>query len=198
MVYETCPRQYYQTFVRRLPPPVTAAMRRGTNIHALIAGHLHQPSLLPPDLEPRMRPLWSNFLASRFNRTPLAVETAFTLPFDGANVCGRMDAMYADDREGLEVVDFKSGRPWTPEAAQSVLQLPLYALAARWERGLPAEVVIGSYFFLRGPEEASVRPTADDEMRLVERVDRLIAGILRGDFAATPGCTCFACRRDDK
>jgi DNA helicase-2/ATP-dependent DNA helicase PcrA len=195
MVYEACPHQYYTTFVRGIPPPVSRAMRRGASVHSLIARHFRKPELLPASAPPEVQPLLDTFRHSRFNVPPVAVEKPFVLPFGRADVRGRIDLVLPRPDGGLELVDFKSGSGDGREWVQESLQLPLYALATskRFER--PAEDLSYTYFFLGDAKEVSFRATDDGFGRLKRRVDTIIAAIQGEVFVPPGGCTCHACMR---
>lgn len=194
MAYEACPYQYYATYVEGKPPRVSAAMRRGTSIHSLIARHLRQPSLLLPEAEPNVAKLFETFGRSRFNRPPVAVEEPFVLPFATGEVHGRIDVVLPDRDGALELVDFKSGSARAREELESRLQLPLYAMAAALRHDLPPDMLAYTYFFLGDGTEVSFR--ADDETfrRVTDRVEDIITAIQDGHFARRPGCDCYACR----
>lgn len=194
MAYEACPYQYYATYVEGRPQPVTPGMRRGASIHAYIARLLRQPSFFALDAPPEMKPLLETFLRSRFNVPPVAVERPFVYPFEGGDVHGRIDLVIPDDGGGLELVDFKSGSAWSPDALSESLQLPLYALAASRDFDVPADDLAYTYFFLRDGHEARFQPDSDTLGRVADRVEGILEAIHLGLFMARPGCSCYACR----
>lgn len=194
MAYETCPYQYYVAHVLRIPPPVTPAMRAGSNIHKLIADHLRQPQLLPGEIEPSMLPLLERFRASRFNVTPVAVEYPFSLPMRGGTIRGRIDLVVPGESSRLEVVDFKSGAGRESGEMARSLQLPMYALAA--SRLLEvADEIDYTYYFLRDGTEVRFTSSPAERERIADRVESILEHIELGVFPAAPGCTCYACRR---
>jgi len=196
MAYEACPYQYYLTYVRRVPPPLSPAMALGTNIHALIAAHFTQPSLLEPDATPEALEMFNRFLQSRLNTRPILFEQAFTLPFAGSSVRGRIDAVFPLDDGRLELVDFKSGRPEAREWLGETLQLPLYGMAVAERFGRSPEELLYTYHFLRDGSEHTTTPTVDSTQQITQRVETILHAIQRGQFAARPGCECYACRRE--
>ena len=195
IAYETCPLQYYTTYVRGIPPPVTPAMQRGTSIHKLIADHLQQPELLPREVEPELQWMLDGFKQSRFNRVPVLVEAPFTLPLPPGDVRGRVDIVLPRGQNGLEVVDFKSGSVQSRDALSRSLQLPLYTLAMSYRFGKRPDELAYTYYFLRYGKEVSFAPTAAEIDRLVRRVERIMEAIQRGEFRRRAGCRCYACRR---
>lgn len=195
MVYEVCPRQYYHTFVRGWAPPITAAMQRGTTIHALIKDHFGQPRLLVPDAAPEVQSMFETFRSSRFNIQPLATEQSFVLPFESGDVRGRIDLVLPGDNTAVEVIDFKSGTTRSRQDMESSLQLPLYALAATTMFDARPEDLLYTYYFLRQGEEISFRASTATFATLRPRVESLVAGIQAERFESPRGCGCFACRR---
>ncbi len=191
MAYEACPYQYYLTYVRRVPPPLSPAMALGTNIHALIAAHFTQPSLLEPEATPEALELFNRFLQSRLNTRAILFEQAFTLPFAGGSVRGRIDAVFPLDDGRLELVDFKSGRPEAREWLGDTLQLPLYGMAVAERFGCSPEELLYTYHFLRDGSEQTTAPTPDSKQQITQRVDTILHAIQRGQFIARPGCQCY-------
>jgi RecB family exonuclease len=194
MAYESCPYQFYATYVLGKPPPITPGMRRGASIHAVIARHLKRPALIPGDLDPELAPLFETFARSRFNLPPVAVEQAFVLPFSEGDVTGRIDVVLPGTEGGLELVDFKSGGGRRRAEMEGHLQLPLYALAAGRRHEVPPEQLSYTYFFLGDATEVHFAFDAAAVERVEERVEGIFDAISQGRFDAAPGCDCYACR----
>lgn len=193
LVYDACPWQYYYSFVLRVPPPVTPAMRRGTSVHKLIADRFRHPELVPTQLAPAVQRLLDNFTRSRFNLTPIATEKRFVIPFQRADVRGRIDVVLPHGR-GLEIVDFKSGSGQGRDDLVHHLQLPLYALASRTLFDRPADALKYTYYFLSDSTEISFDASEPGFAGLTARVETLLSGIDEGQFEPGLGCTCHACR----
>ena len=136
---------------RPLPQRPTAEKRLGTEVHRLIEERAR--GLAPyPDEEELDRPesitdreaidaLLENFESSGFaERSPAVlpsgepmIELPFTMRYEGRVVRGRIDAVYEMDGDGLEIVDFKTGRraPYEDTDPSQVDQLALYASALK-------------------------------------------------------------------
>lgn len=196
VVYEACPLQYYYGFVLGFPPPRTPGMIRGSNIHKLISNHYRQRELLSGTLEPDLQQLFDDFKGSRFNVSPVASEKPFALAVGDSDVRGRIDLVLPREDGKLEVVDFKSGHPQDRDSLTRHLQLPLYTLAVSSLYGKEADNLAYTYYFLRDRTEVSFSPSGETMAQVKGRVNEVIANIQAGRFDPTPGCTCYACRRE--
>nr|WP_255479839.1 ATP-dependent DNA helicase [Quadrisphaera sp. RL12-1S] len=161
----------------RRPVPVQprVATRRGVAFHAWLeerfrsAALLDVDELLGPDAEAddltdgdglgplgadeeELAALQASFLASEWaSREPVAVEVDLETPVAGLVVRCRVDAVFprpADEGGGVDVVDWKTGRPPTGEAARAAaVQLAVYRLAwSRW-KDVPLEQVGAAFFY---------------------------------------------------
>ncbi|PWJ56221.1 DNA helicase-2 / ATP-dependent DNA helicase PcrA [Quadrisphaera granulorum] len=102
--------------------------------------------------EEELAALQASFLASEWaQREPIAVEVDLETPVAGLVVRCRVDAVFtrpASEGGGVDVVDWKTGRPPTGEAARAAaVQLAVYRLAwSRW-KGVPLEQVGAAFFY---------------------------------------------------
>jgi DNA helicase-2/ATP-dependent DNA helicase PcrA len=99
------------------------------------------------------------FLASEWaDRTPVEVETPFELLVAGVLLRGRVDAVFSTVDGGIEVVDWKTGRPPDNAADEAVktVQLAAYRLAFARLRGLPLDKVGAGFHYVR--ENVTLRP----------------------------------------
>ncbi|BCJ36994.1 ATP-dependent DNA helicase [Actinocatenispora thailandica] len=128
---------------RPLPRPPERAASRGTEFHRWLERRLGSQALLDLDelpgaadrdagVDADLAQLQRRFLASEWaTRTPVAVEVPFVTVLAGVVVRGRMDAVFAEPDGGLRVVDWKTGRVPTGDAARAAtVQLAAYRLAA--------------------------------------------------------------------
>jgi DNA helicase-2/ATP-dependent DNA helicase PcrA len=153
--------------VPRAPAPLA---RRGTLFHAWLESRWGSPRLLDVDELPgsadegaahdrELASLQDAFLASEWaGRTPVEVEAPFELLIAGVLVRGRADAVFPADGDGVEVVDWKTGRPPRSPADETVraIQLAAYRLAFARLRGLPLTRVGAAFHHVR--ENLTVRP----------------------------------------
>ena len=104
------------------------------------------------------------------DRRPIEVEREIHLPFDDRIVICKIDAIYATEDGGFEVVDWKTGK--APKDADDLerktLQLALYRLAyAKWAGVDPGRISAAFYFVA---ENRVIRPRhIDDEAELLVR-----------------------------
>ncbi len=122
----------------------------------------------------------------------LMQEKVFELPLDvSILVTGRMDQVNRREGGGVEIVDYKTGRPRNQKDADKSLQLSLYALAAREVLDLQPESLV---FYNLATNEAvgtTRTPTQLDKARA--EVIEVAQNIRAGHFPATPGFPCRTC-----
>ena len=132
-------------------------------------------------------------------RAVLHEELDFELPLDPGDgaptvlVHGSIDRIDRLPSGGIEVIDYKTGRPSSQKGVDESLQLSIYALACRDALGLGTPERVTLYF-----TESSTRMST---ARTDEQLDQARADVLAlatrirsGDFAATPSSrTCGWC-----
>jgi hypothetical protein len=152
--------------VRPLPDRPTRARRLGTEVHRMIEERSRGIAAFPDEGEldepgevtggGLREDLLSHWEASGYGGRTLAVlpsgepmvELPFTLKRDGRFVRGRIDAVY-ESPDGLEIVDFKTGRRFDVDDANDQLALYAEALDANGLIPTGARVTL-SYVFLDG------------------------------------------------
>jgi RecB family exonuclease len=106
---------------------------------------------------------------------------------------GRIDRIDRLPSGGIEVIDYKTGRPGSQKSVEESLQLSIYALACRDALGYGTPEKVTLYF----TEHASRMSTTRSDAALDAARDELAAWVTRlrsGDFAATPSAdTCWRC-----
>ncbi|MBM7786079.1 UvrD-helicase domain-containing protein [Tenggerimyces flavus] len=158
---------------RPVPRPPNPLARRGTAFHAWLESRFGRPQLLDVDelpgsadeqaeVDSDLEVLQNAFLASEWaEQQPVEVEVPFELVVAGVVVRGRADAVFPreeDGGEGIEVVDWKTGRvPRDPdELAVTSVQLAAYRLAWSQLTGLPLEQVRAAFHYVR--QNTTIRP----------------------------------------
>jgi DNA helicase-2/ATP-dependent DNA helicase PcrA len=202
--YARCPKLFYWSAVRPLPRFSGPFARIGTEIHKWIETRSSgQTSLVElddrPDLtseelagEPgRIDRLRQAFLDSRFAEVvPLHAERPFVLRVEEFVVGGRIDAIYAAQDGGWEIVDYKTGSRPADETIAN-LQIDVYALAAAEVWHKKSEDLKLTYLYLASGE--AVTRDCGDLGEVRERVLGLLRSIAAAKFDPTPGPQCRWC-----
>jgi len=165
---QRAPAELAQRLARPLPQRPAPAARRGTAFHAWVEARGGQRQLLGPDDLPGaaddalgdtdLAELQAHFLRTDYAaRVPVEVEVPFEMTVGGHLVRGRIDAVYADDDGGFDVIDYKTGRaPAGADAAAAAIQLSCYRLAWAALAGAPVDQVRAGFLYVA--DERVVRP----------------------------------------
>ncbi|KAE8764025.1 ATP-dependent helicase [Georgenia thermotolerans] len=183
------PRAFARNRRRPVPTEPTVVSRRGTRFHQWVEHFYGQSALLDIDdvtgsgedlaedphlTDAELAALQRTFAASEWaQRVPVAVEVDLETPVAGTIVRCRIDAVF-DGPDGVEVVDWKTGRPprGPEELAQREMQLALYRLA--WARASGTDLGrVGAAFYYVGAD-ATVRAGALSEEEIVARITAAI------------------------
>ena len=115
---------------------------------------------------------------------PVYLERAFSFRIGEHSVRGRVDRVDRHPDGSLELIDYKTGAPKTPEELVDDVQIPLYRIGAReaWE----LEAADGSYWYVLDDEKVPVAGEADDLERVERTVLEVAAGISDQDFEPRP------------
>jgi DNA helicase II / ATP-dependent DNA helicase PcrA len=154
------PQRLAADLARPMPRRPSPSARFGTRFHAWVEAHFGQQELMDPDELPGrgdaeiddvddLRELIGLFERGPFaDRTPVAVEPPFALVLCGQVVRGRIDAVYAEQVDGVDgflVVDWKTHRAQTADP----LQLAVYRVAWAELAGVPVERVRAAFYYVR-------------------------------------------------
>ncbi len=143
---------------RPMPEEPSPQARRGSAFHAWLERRFGAAALVDVDELPGagddaddvdLEKLQAAFLASEWaNRSAEAVEVAVETPIAGVALRGRIDAVFARPGGGWDVVDWKTGRPPGPEAAQALaVQLAVYRIAWARLQQVPVDQVSAAFFY---------------------------------------------------
>ena len=178
---------------RPMPRPPARQARRGTAFHRWLEQRYGQQLLIDNSVlfgsddddgpgqrdESDLAELRARFERSEWaDRWPLAVEVPFESLIGDRLVRGRIDAVFADPRDGgFDVVDWKTGRPPRSEADRHAVSVQLAAYRLAWAAlaGVPVAAVRAAFHYV-GHDE-TVRP-ADllDEAGLAALIEQIPVG----------------------
>lgn len=125
---------------------------------------------------------------------PLHLEKGFTVKFGDVVVRGRIDRVDEVDG-GVEIIDYKTGRPKTEESisAEDKRQLMIYQIAAAQCFNPPLKVARLTYHYLEDNSRVSFLATAEELAALAEEIVATAQAIRTSDFKPTPGFMCAYC-----
>jgi DNA helicase-2/ATP-dependent DNA helicase PcrA len=173
---------------RPMPRPPARQARRGTAFHRWLEQRYGQQLLIDdsdlfgapdddgaPDRED-LAELRACFERGQWaDRWPQAVEVPFETLVGDRLVRGRIDAVFADARDGrFDVVDWKTGAPPRTEAERHAVSVQLAAYRLAWAKlaGVPVAAVRGAFYYVA--HDQTVRP-ADllDEAGLAALIEQV-------------------------
>lgn len=229
--YENCPLQYLYGQVLGLDPETSYHMAFGSLVHSLLEDA--EAGTLPKDLDSMMaaakhrwRPeaypvgavanyLWRDLgdIIKRYLRLEadnkhqtLATEKWFEFDVAGWLVRGKIDRIDRVGRDGLRLIDYKTG--WFRQDSQVAddLQLATYILACLRDDELKAmgEPKCAELVFVRFEQKGAIRratqlPKKDEDGRTwdvitEERVTALLRGVEAEEFGPSPDAECRFCK----
>jgi len=115
---------------------------------------------------------------------PLFVEKSFLLEIGEVLLKGVVDRADRLEGGGVEIMDYKSGKPKDKLSAEDQLQLRLYALAAKEVFGLDPRRI--SFYYLRENRALSFEQKPSDFDQTRERILELVGQVQKGDFTPSP------------
>jgi DNA helicase-2/ATP-dependent DNA helicase PcrA len=208
--FEFCPYDFYLEKVLGIRQPFGPQLAFGTAVHGAIQAYydakLRREQPTKASLAARLDELWSdrgygsrtqaetahkmahnalyNFIAreDKLDRQPGATELPIKLEIPEAKLRlkGRID-VYFNDREGIELRDFKTGRKTDPEAlakaAKNSFQLRTYALAFEEMTGKAPNRVVLDYVVtgIEGAAELSATILKNHRSKLIKLAEELRA-----------------------
>jgi DNA helicase-2/ATP-dependent DNA helicase PcrA len=171
---------------RPMPRPPAVQARRGTEFHHWLEERFGQQRLIgdedlfsesPEDTEAdsALGDLKARFEAGEWGgRWPREVEVPFDIRIADRQIRGRIDAIFADEDGGFDVVDWKTGRlpRGKAELDAVAVQLAAYRLAWAALSDLPLDRVRAAFYYVR--YNTTVRP-ADllNEAGLLDLINRV-------------------------
>jgi DNA helicase-2/ATP-dependent DNA helicase PcrA len=154
---------------RPMPQPPARQARRGTAFHLWLEERFGQQRLIDDDdlflddavaeLDDNLIELKARFEAGEWGgRWPREVEVPFDTQVGDRQIRGRIDAIFADQDGGYDVVDWKTGQlPRTNQEKDAVaVQLAAYRLAWSALAGVPLDKVRAAFYYVR--HDRTIRP----------------------------------------
>jgi DNA helicase-2/ATP-dependent DNA helicase PcrA len=166
---------------RPMPRPPAPQARRGTEFHRWLEERFGQQRLFATDDlfedsdTPPLDALRARFESGDWGgRWPSEVEVPFETLIGDRQVRGRIDAVFARDDGGFDVVDWKTGQPPRNDEARHAVAVQLAAYRLAWARlaGVPIDKVSAAFYYVR--QDLTVRP-ADllDEAGLRDLIEQV-------------------------
>lgn len=119
-----------------------------------------------------------------------ALEVPFNLKVGGYTLRGQIDRI-DELKDGVGIVDYKTGTAKEKLDAEAKEQLLIYQLAAEEVLKLKPQKL--TYYYLNEYQQASFLGSEKDKQALKEKIVGKIEEIRKSDFAPTPGWQCSYC-----
>jgi DNA helicase-2/ATP-dependent DNA helicase PcrA len=133
----------------------------------------------------------------RSETQPLGMESSFSLDLGEVLLEGRIDQInplaphWQEGERGVELVDYKTGKPRSQKDADQSLQLSVYALAAQEQMKLkPLRL---TFYCLSNNEPVHTARTGEDLKAVKNEILTVAERIRQNNFPATPGFVCRFC-----
>ena len=219
--YRYCPLKYVYAYIYRIPVRSTPQMFFGIDLHdcletfyaQIMQGRVvslqkllvsfqrfHAPGRYGEPYQDKEYQRLGRQILSQFYRkhegsfgVPLFVERPFALHLGDVLIQGIVDRVDPLPGGGVEVIDYKSGRPKEEATSDEQLQLRLYALAAKEVFQLEPRRV--SFYYLRENRALSFEQRPEDYPQTQEQILGLVQQIRAGHFTPVPSTV--KCRRCD-
>jgi DNA helicase-2/ATP-dependent DNA helicase PcrA len=123
---------------------------------------------------------------------PLFLEKDFMLKVGQFGVRGKIDRIdLVEGEKGVEIVDYKTGKPKEKLEADDKRQLLLYQIAVTRLMGLEPKKL--TFKYLRDGSEVSFVGTEKDIAKFEGGLEEQMTDIRSADFTPTPGMHCKYC-----
>lgn len=206
--YGSCPLRYKFNRVLRIPQRPTVAQRFGIVVHQVLERYHGRGGTELSELLDLLQASWrrsglageadearlwaraEDAMARYHARTAsessqvVWLERGFEFRLGPHTLRGRVDRVDRHPDGNYELVDYKTGRPRTPEQLREDVQLQLYAVAAvdAWGIDVPRQ----SYHYILDDVKTPLEAEGEERAKISEVVERVGAAILAQDFEPTP------------
>ncbi len=121
------------------------------------------------------------------------LEQPFSFKFGTVKIAGRIDRIDSFE-DGVEIIDYKTGKPKEKLEPEDKKQLLLYKYAANACFNPPLNVKKLTYYYLENGTRVSFTATEKDMVKFEEGTKEAIEDLLASNFKATPSAfTCGSC-----
>ncbi|WP_210491321.1 ATP-dependent DNA helicase [Patulibacter sp. SYSU D01012] len=214
--YGSCPLRYKFGRVLRIPQQPTVAQRFGIVVHQVLERWHGRGGTELGELQELLTQSWrrsgltgvadearlwtrAQDAMARYHARTMAedsetvwLERGFEFRLGDHTLRGRVDRVDRHPDGTYELVDYKTGRPRTPEQLRDDVQLQLYAVAAVDAWGL--EAPRQAYHYVLDDVKTPLDAEGSERSRITEVVERVGGAILAQDFEPTPAYeTCAMC-----
>ncbi len=118
------------------------------------------------------------------------LELPFKIKIEDNLLKGRIDRI-DDTDEGIEVIDYKTGRFREKLTPEGKMQLSIYKIALKQAFGMKPNKL--SYYYLEEGKKVSFSSSGREEENQKEKIISIVDSIKRSDFSPTPGWQCRSC-----
>jgi len=219
-----CPLQYKYQHIVKIPTLPTSSITFGNSIHKTLQNYyqqfLNEKSISLNELvrvfrknwlpvgyssashEKRMKAEGEKILKSYYkkfhnrNLDVVAIEKPFKIKIkQNIYIVGKIDRVDRTAGNGLEIIDYKTGKKPDDKELKKSLQLSIYAMAAN-DRGLYnrnfSEITL-SFYYLQESEKTEFKKTENEIMDTREKIIGIVDKIQTSDFKPSPGPWCDFC-----
>lgn len=106
------------------------------------------------------------------------------------SICGKLDKVYGNDNNKIEILDYKTGESYSPIIdLHNDIQLPIYLLLLRYRLGIYPEVI--SYYYISFNNKVSMEVTKEVKEYCLSQLKNIISEIYyetKFSFNPTPCC----------
>ncbi len=216
--FDNCPLQYKYRYVLKIPTPPAHALSFGQTVHRTLRD-FHKADLFNRDknLEYLLKLYKDHWIPlgydsaehalTRFEEgkkvledyysshekllgSPVYLERKFILKIGGVSLLGSIDRVDKTE-EGIEIVDYKTGKAKSQKEADKDSQLTIYALAAKEALSLQPSA-LALYFVEKNKKVVTTRTNQQLEDKKKE-IKKEIEKINKGDFPPKVSYTCKWC-----
>ncbi|XOB42378.1 MAG: ATP-dependent helicase [Candidatus Nealsonbacteria bacterium] len=125
----------------------------------------------------------------RINEDP-ALEVSFRFKVSGNTLIGKIDRI-DETKDGIEIIDYKTGKYKEKLSLENKQQLLIYQIAA--EQSLGLKPVKLSYYYLQEGKKTSFLGSEQDKERQKQEIIAMAEKIKSSSFDANPGWNCKFC-----